>query len=78
MPQVQEGGSQDCVHEVCFLLGQGGSEDCSSECNFFQWCSENVIHEGNVVNVKESGRNKEVSGSLMKMEQMQMNMEERC
>ncbi|KAG2380263.1 uncharacterized protein HKW66_Vig0170420 [Vigna angularis] len=56
---------------------KGGSEDCSSGCNLFQSCSEDVIHEGNVVTVEESGRNKEVGGSLMKMEQMLMKMEER-
>ncbi|WVZ17678.1 hypothetical protein V8G54_010660 [Vigna mungo] len=56
---------------------KGGSEDCSSGCNFFKWCNEDVIHEENVVTVEESGRNNEVGGSLMKMEQMLMKMEER-
>ncbi|KAG2404784.1 ATPase 4 [Vigna angularis] len=46
-------------------------------CPKFKWCSEDVIHEGNVVTVEESGRNKEVGGSLMKMEQMVMKMEKR-
>ncbi|KAG2372186.1 uncharacterized protein HKW66_Vig0209460 [Vigna angularis] len=44
-------------------------------CNFFEWCSEEVIHSRNVVNVEDnsaSARNEEVGGSLMKMEEREV------
>ncbi|KAG2396908.1 uncharacterized protein HKW66_Vig0231840 [Vigna angularis] len=56
-----------------------GSEDFV-RCNFFEWCSEEVIDSRNVVNVEDSSasaRNEEVGRSLMKMEQSVMKMEER-
>ncbi|XP_022640541.1 uncharacterized protein LOC111242288 [Vigna radiata var. radiata] len=59
---------------------KGGSEDCASGCNFFKWCNDDVIHEGNegnVVTVEGSGRKNKVGGNSMTMEQMMMKMEER-
>ncbi|KAG2399937.1 uncharacterized protein HKW66_Vig0102090 [Vigna angularis] len=56
-----------------------GSEDFVG-CNFFEWCTEEVIDSRNVVNLEDSSasaRNEEVSRSLMKMEQSVMKMEER-
>ncbi|WVZ17236.1 hypothetical protein V8G54_010218, partial [Vigna mungo] len=47
-------------------------------CNFFQWCSEEVIHEQNEVNVEErsaSAKNEELGGILLKMERSLMKME---
>ncbi|KAG2394516.1 uncharacterized protein HKW66_Vig0181060 [Vigna angularis] len=49
-------------------------------CNFFEWCTEELIDSRNVVNVEDSSasaRNEEVGRSLMKMEQSVMKMEER-
>ncbi|KAG2403827.1 uncharacterized protein HKW66_Vig0107470 [Vigna angularis] len=57
---------------------KGGGKDIVG-CNFFQWCSEEGIEEGNVLNVEErsrSGRNEQVGRSLMMMEQSVMKMEE--
>ncbi|XP_022640181.1 uncharacterized protein LOC111242130 [Vigna radiata var. radiata] len=50
---------------------KGGSEDIGG-CNFFKWCNEEVIDERNVVILEErsaSARNDEVGGSMMKMEE---------
>ncbi|KOM47256.1 hypothetical protein LR48_Vigan07g096000 [Vigna angularis] len=61
-----------------FTMSMGGGKDIVG-CNFFQWCSEEGIEEGNVLNVEErsrSGRNEQVGRSLMMMEQSVMKMEE--
>ncbi|KOM51830.1 hypothetical protein LR48_Vigan09g048900 [Vigna angularis] len=74
------GRSFDFIDEgVCFVLPQVRSEDFVG-CNFFEWCTEELIDSRNVVNVEDSSasaRNEEVGRSLMKMEQSVMKMEER-
>ncbi|KAG2404209.1 uncharacterized protein HKW66_Vig0111310 [Vigna angularis] len=71
-PTVFRGGSFDFVDEgVCFVLPQVGSEDFIG-CNFFEWCTEEVIDSRNVVNVEDNSasvRNEEIGRSLMKMEE---------
>ncbi|KOM53413.1 hypothetical protein LR48_Vigan09g207200 [Vigna angularis] len=57
-----------------------GSEDFV-RCNFFEWCTEEVIDSRNVVNLEDSSasasaRNEEVGRSFKKIEQSVMKMEE--